>query len=205
MKKKSFAYPIIFMAVITAIFTFILAYLNHSTAEVIEFNQATELRQKILYVLELEHDGSPEAIEEVFNSNVEEVEVGENKDIVYKKIDENGDILAYAFPSRGAGLWGSIEAYIGITADMKEMTGIEFISQEETPGLGGRISEDFFKDQFRGLDLSTPVNDEYIIYRPANGGNVDAIAGATLTSKSVSQFMNEDIHEFITKGGIANE
>ncbi len=77
--------------------------------------------------------------------------------------------------------------------------GIDFVSHSETPGLGGRISEEPFKEQFRNLDLSSRnEGGEYITYRPAPDGNVDSIAGgATLTSKSVSNFLNENIKDFI--------
>lgn len=71
--KKSFSYPIIFMAVITAIFTFILAFLNYSTADKIEFLQDTELRRKILYVFDIPIPSeSPEDIAKTFKENVEE-------------------------------------------------------------------------------------------------------------------------------------
>lgn len=193
--KKSFGFPIIFMVIITAIFTSILAFLNYSTAERVAFNQETELRQKILYVFDIpiERD-DPESIKQLFDQYIEEEEV--DGQTIYSLRDEN-EIVAYAFPSRGAGLWGSIEAYVGVSADYSEIIGLEFISHSETPGLGGRISEPDFKEQFRNFVLGEAKDGNYIIYRPAPGGNADAIAGATLTSKSVSNFLNEDIENFI--------
>lgn len=193
--KKSFIYPILFMILLTAVFTFALAFLNHSTAERVVFNQQTELNEKILNVfgISLEKD-TPEGIEEVFNEYISQ-QVVDGKTIY--TIEEENQIKGYAFPAGGAGLWGSIEAYVAINADYSEIIGLEFISHNETPGLGGRISEDEFKDQFRGLSLTESTNDNYIVYRPTPGGNVDAIAGATLTSKSVSNFLNQDIEKFI--------
>ncbi len=83
---------------------------------------------------------------------------------------------------------GTVEGYAAISADNSELLGIDFVSHSETPGLGGRISEEPFKEQFRNLDLTNAKGGEYIVYRPAPDGNVDSIAGATLTSKSVSNF-----------------
>jgi len=195
--KKSFSFPIIFMIVITAFFTFILAFLNYSTADKIEFNKETELRKKILYVFDIEStSNSPEAIEKVFNDNI--IEETLDEDIIYS-IKEDGKVTGYAFPVRGSGLWGSVVGYVGISEDYNKLLGIDFVSHSETPGLGGRISEDSYKEQFRGLDISTAKDGNYIIYRPSSGGNVDAITGATLTSKSVSNFVNEDIQNFINK------
>lgn len=193
--KKSFSYPIIFMAFITAIFTFILAFLNYSTADKIAFLQDTELRRKILYVFDIPISSeNPEDIAKTFRENVEEETIDEDR-IFF--IRENDEIKAYAIPVSGAGLWGNIEGYVGISADLSHIVGLDFTEHSETPGLGGRISEDEYKNQFRGLDLSQGEEGKYIIYRPAPGGNVDAITGATLTSKSVSNFLNEDIHRFI--------
>lgn len=197
MKKKSFVYPIIFMSAITAVFTFVLAYLNHSTADKIEFLQDTELRKKILYVFDIPvASDAPEDIESVFNEHVQE-DNSYNPPVFYTM--ENGEITGYAIPAEGAGLWGSIDAYIGISSDYTKILGLEFIRHSETPGLGGRISELDFLEQFRGLDISSTVGEDYIIYNPAAGGNVDAIAGATLTSKSVSNLLNIDINNFINE------
>lgn len=193
--KKSFFYPIFFMALLTAVFTFILSFLDYTTAERIANLQETELRKKILYVFDIDvPSDKPEDIEKVFKENISEEIVDGEKIYEYVK---NGETIGYAFPAGGPGLWGSVEAYVGISADYTRLIGIEFINHSETPGLGGRISEDVYKEQFRGIELSLESREDYIIYRPAPGGNVDAIAGATLTSQSVSKFLNDDIEKFI--------
>lgn len=191
--KKSFSYPILFMAIITAVFTFILAFLNYSTADKIDFLQKTELREKILYVFDIPiNSEDPEEIADIFNQNIREEDY-KNQTIYY--IEENGSPKAYAFPVSGSGLWGSIEGYVGISSDYDTIIGLDFTSHSETPGLGGRISEEEYKGQFRDLELKS--QDDYLIYKPSPGGNLDAITGATLTSKSVLNFLNEDIEEFI--------
>lgn len=193
--KKSFGYPIIFMVVITAFFTFILAFLNYKTTDIIAYNQETDLRRTILYVFDIEAPfDDPKAVEDIFNQYVEEEEI-DGKTIYMVK--EGGETIAYAFPIGGTGLWGTVEGYAAISSDYNKLLGLDFVSHSETPGLGGRISEEHFKQQFRGLDLTEAKDGEYIVYRPAPNGNVDAIAGATLTSESVSRFLNEDIDDFI--------
>lgn len=193
--KKSFSFPILFMALITMFFTIILAFLNYSTTDIIAYNQETEIRKTILYVFDIEPPSEePKVLEETFNKYISEEEIEGQTIYVIKEDDE---IMAYAFPIGGVGLWGTVEGYAAVSADYNELLGIDFVSHSETPGLGGRISEDGFKDQFRGLNLNEVVDKDYIVYRPTPGGNVDAIAGATLTSKSVSNFLNEDISKFI--------
>lgn len=195
--KKSFSYPILFMAIITALFTFILAFLNYSTADKIAFLQDTELRKNILYIFDIDMPSDdPEDIDRVFNENIKEETIDGERVFVR---EENGEVTGYAIPVGGAGLWGSIEGYVGLSADYSEILGLDFTEHSETPGLGGRISEEDFKGQFRSLDISEIQDSSYIVYTPAPGGNVDAITGATLTSKSVSDFLNRDIYEFIQK------
>lgn len=195
MKKKSFFYPIIFMSLLTAVFALILASLDYTTADRIELLQGTELREKILHVFDIPVTSQdPNEIEDLFQEHVKEDNSFEPA--VYYTL-ENGDVTAYAVPVSGAGLWGSIEGYIGLSADFKEILGLEFTAHSETPGLGGRISEPAFLGQFKNLDISDAQGSEYVVYKPAPGGNVDAVSGATLTSKSVSVLLNEDISNFI--------
>lgn len=196
--KKSFSFPIIFMALVTAFFTFILAFLNYSTADRIAFNQELELSEKLLYIFDIEPlSNDPNDINQAFKDNIGTIESDGGDLYVY--YGDNEEILGYAVPINGSGLWGSIDGYVGVSADYSTLLGLEFISHSETPGLGGRISEDWYKEQFRGIDLTETTDGNYIIYKPASGGNVDAIAGATLTSKSVSKLLNEDLEEFIKR------
>ncbi len=189
--RKTFWYPIVFMSLLTAVFTFALAFMEYSTAERVESNQDYELETKILYVFDIPiEDSSIEAVNNLF-----EEKINKNGDIYEYR--EDGDLKAYAFPVDGSGLWGRIEGYVSISKDYSTILGLTFISQNETPGLGGRISEEEYLSQFRELDISGSSKGEYVVYNPAPGGNVDAIAGATLTSKSVANLMNEDIHRFI--------
>lgn len=198
-KKKAIAPAVIFMFVLSLVLTLALAFLNHITTPVVEFNQDIELKGKILNVFD-KYDESydAETIDKIFKENVETSDYkGQN---LYT-LKENNEDVAYAVPIDGPGLWGSIFGYIGVTKDMSKTTGIEFIKQEETPGLGGRITEAEYKNQFRGLDISDYKDGKIVINRPASGGNIDAISGATQTSTFVVNMINEDLDEFIKNGG----
>ena len=191
--KNSFIYPIIFMALVTAVFITVLAGLNYVTADTIAFNQQNQLRQKILYIFDMVPDGGTDKdIERVFNENVIEKQWGDLKGYA---LVEGGQEIGYAVPINGAGLWGSITGYVGLNKDYTEIIGIEFVTQSETPGLGGRISENSYKDLYRGIDISGKT-DNFIISSPQPDSNVDAIAGATQTSAAVVKIVNENIKLF---------
>lgn len=202
MKKKSMLYPTLFMLVLSVVLTAALAALNAFTAPIVEFNQEIELKQKILNVFNIDTPSNEaEVIDETFAANVTQEDYNGKELFVQKEGDQT---KAYAVPFDGPGLWGGIEGYIGVSEDLSTVTGIDFIKQEETPGLGGRIEEDPYKDQYRNLDISTINNDSPVINRPAPGGNIDAISGATQTSTFVMNMVNEDLMEFISNRKGAN-
>ncbi|MFY9282813.1 MAG: FMN-binding protein [Miniphocaeibacter sp.] len=200
-KKKSMIFPVVFMVLLAGILTFLLAVINEVSLPVIEFNQKIELQEKILSVFNiLPEEATPQEIDEIFKENIKEEDY-EGKKLYIQ--EENGESVAYAVPFDGPGLWGSIDGYLGIKSDLKTVTGIEFIKQEETPGLGGRIAEPEYKEQFRDLDISDSSSGEIVINKPAPGGNIDAITGATQTSTFVTNMINEDIMNFInTRKGV---
>ena len=72
------------------------------------------------------------------------------------------------------------------------------LEQKETPGLGARIEEPWFTDQFKGLALAwnDPQGQRVLVgANPApNAANeVDAITGATQTSMALMRFFNEEL------------
>jgi electron transport complex protein RnfG len=86
--------------------------------------------------------------------------------------------LAIEAPGQG-GYGGDIVIMIGIDAVKNEIIGIEIIQHSETPGVGSKIEKDSFRKQWKNLSI-----DESIDLR-TNGGTIDAISGATYSSKAV--------------------
>jgi len=198
--KNSLYYPILFMIAVTVVFIAVLASINYMLTDTIAFNQESELRQKILYIFDaLPESDDPLEIKRTFDDKVKEKDI--NGVEVYV-LFENNEETAYAVPINGPGLWGSINAYVGLNKDYTKIIGIEFITQSETPGLGGRISEDAYKNQFRSIDIEGVTDGNYIISSPQAGSNVDAIAGATQTSAAVVRMINEDLNTFFEAAGV---
>ena len=77
------------------------------------------------------------------------------------------------------GYAGNIEIMVGVKPD-GTVNGIEILSQAETPGLGARITEPKFKDQFRGKNLQ---NADWKVKK--DGGDFDQITGATISPRAV--------------------
>lgn len=128
---------------------------------------------------------------------------------IYVRVNEAGEIIAYGFPLKGKGLWGSISAFGVISADLSKMVGIDFTEQVETPGLGARITESEFKYFFRNLDLSrfhdpaSPVPALVLVKkkdktnREESTNSLQAITGATQTVNGVLAMLNVDLRFYI--------
>lgn len=175
--KKGYFYTIIFMAVVSIVFTGLLAGVNAGYKKKIALNQEAALKASILSSVGVEPGDDVNA---VFDEKAKENLLG---DIIYYEI-ETGSGTAFAIPFEGPGLWGTIRGYIGVASDLKSIEGIAFTEQNETPGLGGRIDEDWYKAQFKGVSLGGTVS-----YGTESG--IDAITGATSTSNAILKIINE--------------
>ena len=108
---------------------------------------------------------------------------------VYKcKLDDNSTVTI--LPCYGAGLWGAIWGYLSVKPDGQTLNGAYFSPARETPGLGGEIAEPWFYNQFDGVSLKDAAgafSSAKIVKGGANGNpnGVDAISGATITSRSL--------------------
>ena len=71
----------------------------------------------------------------------------EQKDDLYKISDKQGNLLGYIFLVQGQGYQGTIKILCGISRSLDRLLGIEIIQSQETPGLGAKINELFFKFQ----------------------------------------------------------
>jgi len=83
------------------------------------------------------------------------------------------------------GYGGDLKLMVGIDLIAERMTGMEVVSHNETPGLGARIVEITFRRQWQGLPTDSSVA------LTADGGQIDAISGASFTSSAAIRGTNE--------------
>jgi Na+-transporting NADH:ubiquinone oxidoreductase subunit C len=127
------------------------------------------------------------------------------RDVRTGRPGEDNAVLGYAFPVEGVGFWATVRGYLAVSPDGVRALGITFLEHAETPGLGGRITEKAFRDQFIGLNLSPQAGKRFLTIGrdrprdpadPRYGRYVDAITGATGTSLAVEKFLNADLARF---------
>lgn len=169
----------------------------------IQLNEETRTSRQLLEILDIPvpPGSSPQAIREIELKRVKSGNFG--KGHIYAAFDETGSIERYAFPISGKGLWGPIQGLLAIDGTLSRIDGVIFTSHTETPGLGARIDEKWFRDQFSGADLSSqPVKDKFLRVESGSAdqkNRFDAISGATITSKSVENMLNNQIKKILSE------
>lgn len=122
-------------------------------------------------------------------------------------IAEKNDKKIYILPVRGNGLWDAIWGYVALKSDLKTIYGVFFDHKGETPGLGANITQPFFEDDFQGekiydkqgnyrsVTVSKTNNDPK--NKDKEDNEVDAIAGATITSNGVTAMLKSGIKIYL--------
>ena len=111
---------------------------------------------------------------------------------VFTVLDARQNVLGYAFLAQGNGYQGTIKMMAGIKTDLRTLTGLEILESQETPGLGQEITGASFKGQFNGLKAQPAIT--YVKNRkPTKPNEIEAITGATISSRAVVSILNETI------------
>lgn len=121
---------------------------------------------------------------------------------VLSALDQDGSLLGYVLTvTSHEGYGGDITFTMGIAND-GTLNGISILSISETAGLGMK-AEDVLKPQFAGKNVSLFT---YTKTGAVSDDQIDAISGATITTKAVTNAVNGGLYFFQTQlGGDGNE
>lgn len=111
----------------------------------------------------------------------------------------DGEIVGYVFETEAKGYGGTVKVMTGICTD-GNVTGVVILEHGETPGLGANAERTSFTDQYK---QAAPEGGITLVKNktPAEG-EVEALTGATITSRAVTTAVNEAIEQFnALKGG----
>ena len=230
MNTNNNTYTVIYTTVICVLVAAILALVSQGLKPRQEANEKAETASQILAAAqfadkaELQKMGNA-AIIKLYNDNIDQdaevLPVSALKALNYKiKAGEDVDIPTYRFkngvkviPVYGAGLWGPVWGYIAVDdRDGVSIVGAYFDHESETPGLGGKIKDDpSFRAKFKGerINAQDPKNPFDIVKGGSPEGDtgdskVDAITGATMTSKGLDDAMDVWLGAYVkslSKGG----
>ncbi len=137
----------------------LLGFVNHLTAEKIADNTAQKANAAMQTVLP---SSSYEQLE-VSHTQVKELYRGEGGYVV--RLNANG-------------FGGAIDLMVGVS-DAGSVTGVSVISHAETASLGAECTREDWRSQFIGAQGELKVTKD--------GGSIDALTGATVTSRGVTE------------------
>jgi Na+-transporting NADH:ubiquinone oxidoreductase subunit C len=130
-------------------------------------------------------------------------------------VKEAGQLKSLILPVNGYGLWSTMFGFIALEADAQTVVGMNLYDQAETPGLGGEVVNPKWKALWKGKKVYNFTGKELhesnltekgqaieigeVALGLVKGGvepgkpgaefQVDALAGATLTSRGVSNLV----------------
>lgn len=165
---------VVVLTVLTAVSGGLLAAVKVKTAPQIE-EQVLKF-QKAPAIKAIFADATNDPIKERFNVKADDAELQ-----VFPAILGDSQ-KAVAFEAKGTGFGGPIGLMLGVDLESDEIIAVRVTTHSETPGIGSRAKEDLsFVDQFGGMSMTSNLGTK------AQGGDIDAMSGATVTSMGVSQ------------------
>lgn len=94
----------------------------------------------------------------------------------------DGEANTVVFEGVGKGFGGDLGIMVGVNLKSDDLVGAAVTTHSETPGLGAKAKDDpAFSSQFKGLPIANPA----AIAVSSDGGKINAISGATITSRAV--------------------
>lgn len=159
---KKIAGLLVSLTLIAGICAAVLAYVNEVTKDAIAAVQTQKTQA---------------AAKAVMPSEVVSVEGGRDGAPFVGK-DASGAVVGYAAAGKAGGYGGDVELMVGFRADRKTVVCYKTLKATETPGLGMKLNEAAFAGQFAGKDGTA-------LRVAKDGGEIQAITSATITSRAV--------------------
>jgi Na+-transporting NADH:ubiquinone oxidoreductase subunit C len=182
---------VLFTIAVTVVFIAPITFMHLVTRPIVALNEEVFLKRAVLTAAGLEVPASSAEAKALFDGRIEQLPAqgtdASAAEPVYRVTAGAGATAGWVITRTGPGLWGDITAVVGFAADREHLAGLEFLRQSETPGLGARIGERWFKQQFRGKrgPFTAVAEGE-----PTTENEFDAITGATFTSNAVRDLVN---------------
>lgn len=160
-----------------------------STLPTITANKARELREAVFKVLPGVSQMQALAVRDGRLVGIDEPQ--KDEPVIYGGYDDAGQFVGYAMPGAGPGFQDTIGLLYGYAPDRKSVLGMEVLESRETPGLGDKIYKDM---DFVGAFSELSIEPEIAAVKKGTktrANEIDAITGATISSKAVVRIINE--------------
>ena len=195
MKKGSNTYIFLYITALVVVIAVVLTLVSTGLKPRRDRNKEVEKCQQILRAAGHDIDRS-KAVDAFSNLAVPLTDDGRQ----YRVVCSDGT-SGIAIRLDGKGLWGPIWGYAVLSEDGTTLKGVTFDHKSETPGLGAKITDEVFQNSFKGKKLYDK-DGNFVSVRVLKAGRdpevaaenrVDAISGATITSRGVDEMMNAQL------------
>ena len=167
-----------------------LAALKEATAPIIEEQVLTFVQAPAIESVLAGYDNNPIKDRKKFDVDGRTV-------VVFPAL-KDGALIGVAFETSGKGYGGDIGVMVGFDVHAMTLTGIGITTLKETPGVGARVAEHGYTTQYQGHSLEG-------VELKKNGGDIEAVAGATISSTGTVNAVREAIAIFNSlKSKLAN-
>ena len=174
---------IVVLTIIAAVMGTALSLVERITREPIEYSKLRFVKGPAVLSVFTDYDNDP------IKDFKKDLMLDQNITKSIFPAKKGGKCFAIAFEVTGEGYGGSLGIMIGIDLKSGDLTGMRVMTHSETPGLGARATEPAFYKQFSGLGIQdVALSDE--------GGKINAISGASITSQGVVEAIKEGLSLF---------
>ena len=189
-------YTFVYATVMVVIVAFLLAFVASALKPMQDANVARDKKNQILTSLNVT-GLKGDAIDKKYAEVITE-ELQEQGGTVY--VATVNGATKYVLPVKGRGLWGGLWGYISVDEDKQHVYGTYFDHESETAGLGARIKERWFQEQFNGKPIFDETG-EVVLTVVKKGQSkaeteIDGVTGATLTSNGVGAMVTEGLKQY---------
>ncbi len=195
-------YPIAFTVLLSSLCGVAIAGAQIMWGPLIEALEQYEKQEAVLSVFGIVEPGEyrPKRVTEIYEEHVSKERKGEM--LLYKIEDPQGEPLGVAFDVNGKGRNGDVFGVMALAPDRETVRGVRFYRHKETPGYGGKISTPWFTNMFVGKEITGPDGTPgfEVSIRGKGPRKVDAITGASQTTRNIVGVINRRIREFISGG-----
>lgn len=190
---KQYTKMLTFVFIMGFLTSLVFVGMDALTAERIEANKDAAIYSAILNHNEISFNSGNLA--DVFNENITVEEVTyEGQTLSFYINEDNGNVsFMYGVFALG-GLWGPLRGVITLESDFQTIVNVTVLEEQETPGLGGKVKNRDFLDQFIGLVLIPELDRPVEVNKDAaenKANEVDEISGATGTSTAFERLLND--------------
>jgi len=175
--------------VITIISGFSLGYINELTVGPIEKGKIERKVNALKLVLPAFDNNPVEDVQKIKS------DFAKDSVEVFPAFENNEFVGAAVIGSTEKGFSGLIKLMIGFKPD-GTVQNIVVLEQKETPGLGTKMKDEKFLAQFRDKNPSA-----FNLKVTKDGGEVDALTGATITSRAFGEAVQMAYDEFMKNNG----